>query len=478
MKNRDLRNFALAGIATAVMLGCGGSGDSGTTAGTGSASITTVGAITGFGSVFVNGVEYETQTAEYEVEDQTAFDDSALKVGMVVKVKGNVNPDGRTGVANQIIYEDELEGLVQELTMVGTDRKSFKVFGVPITVSNTNTFFDTQHDVGFSFNTLSNNDHVEVSGYFNGQALQATYIKKKDALDDDFEIKGVISIYDINTDTYTLDTLFGNTITFTLAGNAMIPQVGQYVEIEGTPTGPTSLVAFKVELEDRHHLNDDEGEIEIYGWLTDNAGNWFLNDIPLDMNGNIKYEPTQLKDTIENNLSPEGMMVKVEGDYRNGVLVVDEIQDKQESLEFKGEVTDITATDAKTGTLTIGFGNATGTVTVILDNNTMYPDDNSVQHFDLRTNVHVGDYVEVKAMQNQAGEVLATLLDVDDSVGEYEIEGPMDSFSDAVSITVMNVTFNVNGSTIYPLGKPTPRNVVDITDLNRDGIADVVEIED
>jgi len=476
MKNNELRNFALAGIAAAVMLGCGGSSDSGTTA-SGSTGITTVGAITGFGSVFVNGVEYETNSAEYEVEDESAFDDSALKVGMVVKVKGSVNPDGRTGTANQIIYEDEIEGPVQELAPLSTDLKTFKVFGVPITVSNSSTFFDKQHDVGFSFDTLSNDDHVEVSGYFNGQTLQATYIKKEDALDDDFEIKGVITVYDASSDTYTLDTLFGNTITFTLAANVMIPQVGQYVEVEGTPTGPTSLLAFKVELEDRHHLSDDEGEIEIFGLLTKSADNWFLNDIPLVMTGNIEYEPSALENTI-NNLPPEGVMVKVEGEYRNGVLVVDEIDNKQDSLELKGEVASISATGAKTGTLTIAFGNATGTVTVNLDNNTMYPDDNSMQQFDLRTDVHTGDYVEVKAMQDQGGQITATLFDVDDSRGEYEVEGPLDNFTDGSSITAMNVTFTVDGGTVYLPRKPVSNDLVDITDVDRDGTADTVEIED
>lgn len=477
MTINNLRNFTMAGIATAVMLGCGGSGDSGTTINSGSTGITTVGAITGFGSVYVNGVEYETGSAEYEVEDESAFDDSVLKVGMVVKVKGSVNPDGRTGTASQIIYEDELEGPVQELTPVGTDLKMFKVFGVPITVSNTDTFFDKQHDAGFSFDTLANTDHVEVSGYFNGQALQATYIKKEDALDDDFEIKGVITVYDASSDTYTLDTLFGNTITFTLAANAMIPQVGQYVEVEGTPTGPTSLLAFKVELEDRHHLSDDEGEIEIFGLLTKSADNWFLNDIPLDMTGNIEYEPSALENTI-NNLPPEGVMVKVEGEYRNGVLIVDEIDNKQDSLEFKGTVANVSPAGAKNGTLTIAFGNATGIVTVNLDGSTMYPDDNSMQQFDLRTDVRVGDYVEVKALQNQGGQILATLLDVDDSVGEYEVEGPLDNFTDNSSITAMNVTFNVDSGTIFLPRKPVSGDIVDITDLDRDGSADVVEIED
>lgn len=478
MKINHLRNFALGGIATAVMLGCGGSGDSGATASSGSTGITTVGVITGFGSVFVNGVEYETRSTEYEVEDESAFDDSALRIGMVVKVKGSVNPDGLTGTADQIIYEDELEGPVQGLTS-DTNLKHFTLFGVPITVSSTDTYFDTQYDAGFGFDTLANNDHVEVSGYFNGQALQATYIKKEDLSNNDFDVKGEITA--INGDTYTLTTFFNANITFTLAAGAMIPpngiQIGQYVEVEGTLSGPDSLSAFKVELEDRHHLSDDEGEIEIRGLLTDDSGNLFLNGMPVTLSSDIEYEPPELENTI-NNLPLEGLMVKIHGDYRNGMLVIDKIEDKQESLEFKGEVAGVTATGAKTGTLSISFGNATGTVTVNLDSNTMYPDDNSLQQFDLRNDVRIGDYVEVKAMQNQIGQVFATLLDVDDSIGEFEVEGPLDTFSDGSSITAMNVTFSVDSGTVYLPRKPVSGDNVDITDLDRDGIADQVEIED
>ena len=361
MKINDLRNFTLASITTAVMLGCGGSGDPG--GGDGATGITTVGAVTGFGSVYVNGVEYETDQAEYEVEDEAAFDDSALKVGMVVKVKGSVNADGRTGTANQIIYEDELEGLVQNLTPDGTDAtlKYLTIFNVPVLVSSVDTYFDNENDANFSFTSLANDDHVEVSGYFNGQALQATYIKKEDVGDNDFEVKGEIS--DINGNTYTLTTFFNASITFTLASNAIIPasgiQIGQYVEVEGTPTptGPSSLEASKVELEDRHHLEDNEGEVEIRGVLSYDAttDSWFLNDIPLDLNGVIEYEPAEIEDAI-NDQSADGMMVKVEGDYRNGVLVVDEIEDKQDSLEFKGTVAALSASGPKSGVMTMAFG--------------------------------------------------------------------------------------------------------------------------
>jgi len=471
MKNNKLRNFVLAGIAAAVMLGCGGSGDSDTSTSGGSSSITTVGAITGFGSVYVNGVKFETESAVYEVEDESAFDDSALKVGMVVKVKGRINDDGLTGTANQIIYEDEIEGPVQGLTATATT-KSFNIFGVPVTVSSTDTFFDN----GLTFAGLQDGNNVEVSGNFNGQALQASYIKLDN--DNDAEIKGVVS--NVNGNQFTLTSFFGAVINVTVDLSAIptpiIPQDGQYVEVEGIPTGGNNLEAFRVELEDRHHLSDDEGEIEIRGLLTEDNGSYFLNGMPTTLISSIRYEPPELENTI-NNLPPEGMMVKIHGDYRNGTLVIDRIENKQESLEFKGDVAAISASDAKTGTITISFGNATGTVTVSLNNNTMYPDDDSSSQFDLR-NVRLGDYVEVKAMQDQGGLIFATLFDVDDSIGEYEVEGPLDNFTDGSSITAMNVTFTVDGGTVYLPRKPVSSDLVDITDLDRDGTAETVEIED
>ena len=471
MEINNLRNFALVGIASAILLGCGGSGDSGTT--TGSTGITTVGAITGFGSVYVNGVKYETDNAEYEVEDEAAFDDSALRTGMVVKVKGSINPDGRTGTASQVIYEDEIQGPVQNLTATATS-KTFDIFGIPVMVSSTDTIFDN----GLTFASLKNDDNVEVSGYFNGQALLATYIKLEN--DTDAEIKGVVS--DSNgVDQFTLTSFYGAVITVTLDLTAIptpiIPENDQYVEVEGTPTGGNTLLAFKVELEDRYHLDDDEGEVEIRGLLSINSGAWFLNDIPLDLSGDIEFEPETLEDAI-NDQSADGMMVKVEGEYRNNVLVVDEIEDKQDSLEFKGTVDDLSATDAKNGTLTIGFGNAMGTVTVILDSNTMYPDDDSLQQFDLRTDVPSDACVEVKAMQDQAAQIFATRLDIESCPQEFEVEGPLDSFLAGNSITAMNVTFSVDGSTVYLPRQPIAGDIVDIKDVNGDGIADQVEIED
>ena len=71
------RNVAFSGIALLLtaLAGCGGSGSSDApgTPGTPSATNqTTVGQITGFGSIYVNGIQFDTAGASYEVDDALA----------------------------------------------------------------------------------------------------------------------------------------------------------------------------------------------------------------------------------------------------------------------------------------------------------------------------------------------------------------------------------------------------------------------
>jgi len=71
---------------------------------------TSSGVITGFGSIFINGVKYETDEADIVV-DGVVGDESLLKLGMVVSVSG-IDAGNGTGNAMTIDYEDEVEGVV------------------------------------------------------------------------------------------------------------------------------------------------------------------------------------------------------------------------------------------------------------------------------------------------------------------------------------------------------------------------------
>jgi hypothetical protein len=480
--NRIVASSGIALLLTA-FAGCGGSGgsDAPATPNTPSATDqTTVGQITGFGSIYVNGIEFDTVGASYEVDDAMASDDDALAVGMVVKVEGSVSADGRTGTALKVEYDDDVEGVVEQLGPgMEENTKTFVVMSVTVVADLNKTNFKSD-DPNFSFETIAEGDVVEVSGdYGTDGSLFATFIEEQDADDNEYEAKGTVDKWD-GVDTFELVVRGGSFIIVELAPNAELPSVaiedGQFVEVEGTivdpAADPKTLTAFKVELEDDDRLDDDDNEIEVKGMLNYdmNTGTWSVKDIELAFSEGTEYKPVSLADMIDDQ-SAAGMTVEVEGDKVGEVLQVEKIELEEDELEFKADVE--TKVD---GTLTLSFGAADGTVAVIVDGDTMFRDDDAVEPFNYDS-INEGDKVEIEARWGDGSAIYASSLHLEDDLG-YEIEGPVDDVVDGVSLTVVGVTWSLDGSTFFENGVPAIGDYVEVEDDNGDGTADTVEIED
>ena len=89
----------------------------------------------------------------------------------------------------------------------------------------------------------------------------------------------------------------------------------------------------------------------------------------------------------------------------------------------------------------LSFGLATGTVDVVVNSETMFRDDEAMDHFDLDS-IMDSAKVEVEARWADDGSIIASSLHLEDDMG-YEVKGPLDAIDD-VSITVVNVIFSVN----------------------------------
>ena len=488
MKYRKITQM-LSLLLAVTLVGCGGSGGSADTSQPPqpvATAQTTVGQITGFGSIYVNGVEYETDGSVYEVDDSVASDDDALAVGMVVKVQGSVNADGVTGHADNIVYDDDIEGIVEDLATDANDPniKTFMVMGVSVQADRNGTNFEGEDDPTFSFETIQDGDNVEVSGEFSGDVLVASYIEKQDASDDDFEVKGTVDEYN-GSDQFALILRNESRLNVTIAEGAEIPSMGvmdgQYVEVEGTipdpVNAPDSILAMKVELEDHDRIgDDDDDEVEIKGTLNYDmtSETWSVMDVQLSFDDNTEYSPQDLADSIAD-LSADGLYVEVEGEYVNDVLLVDEIELEEDDLEFKADVDSISATDARDGTMTLTFGAAIGTVDIRVTPDTMFLDDEATNHYDLNS-IMMGDKVEIDARMGADGIIYASSLHLEDDLG-YEIEGPVDAIDD-VSITVVGVTFGVDMDTFFENGTPGVGDYAEVEDDDGDGVADSVEIDD
>ena len=180
----------LAFVAAVLLAACGGGGGGGLSAGgdtagvgTGGTGAFSVGTITGFGSVFVNGVRYEDNGARLLDDDGTVKvlgpDDSPLKLGMVVEVIGRLDASGTVRTATQIAYGSEIKGPV---TAVDAAAGTFNVFGITVRTTLT-TVYDNFGGVA----ALAAGNVVEVHGQpdTNGRVV-ATYIERKAARVADF----------------------------------------------------------------------------------------------------------------------------------------------------------------------------------------------------------------------------------------------------------------------------------------------------
>lgn len=446
-------------------------------------SITVVGPIDGFGSVFVNGIEFETGSASYKVDDNAAFDDSALSVGMVVTVRGSVNDDGLTGSADSISYDDELEGIVENLAIDPVDGavKNFTVFGIQVAARDGATVFKSEDAVAFDWSTLANGDHVEISGNFSGDLLVATFIKLEDGQDEDFEAKGTVSLYN-GDDQFTLTLAGGSTLSITVAPGAMRPSAGiadgQFVEVEGALTAPGALLATKVELEDGDDFSDDDGHVKIEGILShDGAGTWRIRSTVIGFDAGTLYQPSTLAAAIADG-SADGLYVEVEGSYVDGTLVADKVEQEDGDIDARGRIFSITE-DTENGThlVVLEFTPADGRVSVLVTNDTMFMNDDSLAPFHV-SDLRSGMFINAEGYLDSTAETLVASRIEQEDGSRYEIEAPLGNFEDGASITALGVTFFVNGDTEYKDTKPAAGDFVRIRDDNLDGTADRVEIKD
>lgn len=485
--------LALLAALALFLSACGGSSDSGGTPPTTNAptNLTAAGKLTGFGSIYVNGIEFETNGASYDIDDQQLVGDDNLSVGMYVAVKGSVNADGVSGTAESVSYDDEIEGPVAGIMPDPTDasRKIFFVFAVEIIIDAA-TVFEAEDGSAFGFDTIANDDNVEVSGEYLGDILLATYVEKQDAADDDYEVKGTVTaVADVDQFTLTLDN--GSVLNVTVAAGAETPaggiMVDQYVEVEGTIPDPVltpdELLATKVEIEDEDYFDDMDDEVEIKGPLSYDMADdsWTINLTPIVFSESTSFEPESLADAIADG-SADGRVVEVEGQYVDGALHADEVEDEEDDLELKAFVEEVRATDEKNGSIIVSFPGTSGglgdngQLEVFVDGGTFYMDDDAVIPFDLRTTLTQGMIIEVHARMDAAGQIVASALEIEDGT-EVEIEGPVDGI-DATSITVLTIVFTVDPTTVFVNGTPVVGDYVSIDDNGADGTADIVEIDD
>jgi FG-GAP-like repeat/Domain of unknown function (DUF5666)/FG-GAP repeat len=195
------------------------------------------GSITAFGSIFVNGIEYSTSTANIIINGTPSQPESALKLGMAVRVEGSINADGLTGTATIVEYIGDIEGVIDAAPIITGTRGTFRIYGLVV-----NTDSKTIYDNVASLAALAGGDVVEVSGFFNANdgSFTATRVEKKLAFRK-VELRGYVS--NVTTTTFVLGPSL--VVNYSAAQLKNVPPGGLanglYVEVKATAQ-PTNNV--------------------------------------------------------------------------------------------------------------------------------------------------------------------------------------------------------------------------------------------
>ena len=468
MKKRSVCIALATALGISGLTACGGGGGGG---GAGAGS-TVVGSIAGFGSIIMrNGNEYSTDNvSSCLVDDEMApgVCEDSLSPGMHVRLHVDAN-----GSVESVEYDDELEGPATDVS--GSDGVySFSIFGVDVMTASPDTQWS---DFSTSPPGLAELDgaNVEVSGEWQDGILHAMYVELQN--DTTHEAEGLVDT--VNGTDFTLILKDGTSIDVDAANANLVPQPGDYVEVEGNYDG-TIFTAIEIEFEDQDDFVSD-GEAEITGTLVQDAGSstgYSIGSTAVDI-GNA---PTC------NGLV--GTVVEAEGyyDQTSGVLLVRECEDEEDELEMKCEVSsppDFEPSMPKVGLLECAFPNTTGGPLPIEFRDApelaSFSNDSWSDPFDL-SDINSGDCVEIKAERDASGALVAGMLELE-SVGrgcsETELEGPVEDFDNQqnMTITVLGIAYGVDGATDYEDGLPVQGDYVEISDDDADGTADSVEVD-
>ncbi|MDH3276293.1 MAG: DUF5666 domain-containing protein, partial [Gammaproteobacteria bacterium] len=321
MKNIKL---IIGSIILALAAACGGGSDTAPvvnppppTGGIGRTGVS-IGPISTFGSVVVNGVRYDTSSAAFTINGLPGSQDD-LSVGQVITVSGTIDDNGVDGSADEVNFDDNVKGPVQDIDLA---MSQIVVLGQTVLINPETSFDDSISPA--SIGGLEIDDIVEVSGLVDSTGrITATRIELKPA-GTEFEVLGIVSGHDMANSLFNINDLVVDYSGATL-DNFSAGQIsdGDFVEAKGVSLNiDGELVANRVELKNALPNVADGVHVEIQGFITrfTSAQDFDVTGFPVTTTASTVYEGG-----VEGDLGLN-VKVEVEGDVNSsGVLVATKV---------------------------------------------------------------------------------------------------------------------------------------------------------
>jgi hypothetical protein len=464
-------------MITLSLTACGGGGGSSGTAPaaanpppTTATGITASGIITGFSSVFVDGVKYEVENGTVvaiEGESEATGDDSGLRVGMKVRVEATEDDGIRT--ADRIEYDGDLKGPARDVKSDSLDPGigTLTVLGQTVIV-DANTVFDD--DVGDTNGdgtidirdlTLSAGEMVvEVSGLAFDDGFIATRIDRVNGpagvpgvSDDEYEVKGFVdavsddgSAFIINGTTFlVIDGANGTAFDDGLQPDDSL--VGVFVEVKADQNANGDLLAVRVERDDdfgdrngdgSFDDRDREGRFEIKGILTS-------VDTTTDPDTVVIGGTTLRVANAGSLVGLEGTLLELEGSFNDdGVLVIGESHPEVENnVRTEDRVADV---DPAAGSFMTRLG-----LVIVPEGGSRLEDDvqdggDHLTPAQFVERLQIGDAIHARGFVNADGDVTWRRVERDDADDmRCRLRGPVESIG---GTSASDFSFVIRGVTV------------------------------
>lgn len=404
----NIKRLVTITVSIALLLGLWSCSEDSAT-GTGTSGRTTIGVITGFGSVFVAGREHQTDQATITMDGQTATE-SDLAVGMPVALHST-----QEGTVTSISTGNEIEGIVLA-NNIATDG-SLNVMGLVVSV-DTNTLFESDVTAVNSVESIEAGNIVEVYGYPGDSGrIFATRLEVVAASLSEFllthpegvEVKANLTGLDEMSMRFMIGTMpvdYSNAIVD--ADSALADDM--LVEVKSTLGLDNGvLLASKVDPATHSLHSSDAEEFETQAIITRDYDGTRFSIAGFNI---LVVEETNLENNTMTSDLVAGTLVKVEGVFNaEGDVVADKVVLENEVTdEFEGVVDMIETTDTNTGTVTMVSGRSfnVNNWTIMEDERSMDP----VAMFNL-SHLQAGDYIKVGVFSDATSELAMKLKRVD-----------------------------------------------------------------
>ena len=331
-----LMRTVCSALALMLMMACGGSGGGDMMAGGGIGGTgISIGEISGFGSIIVNDVDFDTKKAQVVVNGRPVGSGDVivrdvLSLGMIVKVEGKFRGPN-SGSAERIVYRENVKGPVTSIEAVDSIAKNIVVLGQNVIVGR-----ETRYK-GTSFDDISIGDVLQVSGWSDGGGLiRATFAAKSERIDEELAVQGIVTDLNVPKETFHLNNLSVDFSEAVLAGFPdTIPSEGQLVTVRGYLDVNGIFIAAEIILEGDLGTEDAD-DVEIEGVVTKllSANKFVLGAVNVTSDSATDFLGIKPNEVIS------GSRLLVKGSLTGGLLLADEIIAK-ERVSIHGQAAEI-----------------------------------------------------------------------------------------------------------------------------------------